>query len=76
VDGLAGDPHKVWNWSLAEGKGSMAWCVKNVLGWEGKKLILGGGNDLSVTSNRLDFFIVISMQVVIIPPMRLERMHI
>ncbi|KAJ7512578.1 histone deacetylase complex protein [Mycena galericulata] len=52
VDGLAGDPCAVFNWSLGpagvqgegEGEGSLSWCVRQVVeGWRGKKLLLGGG---------------------------------
>ncbi|THH13393.1 hypothetical protein EW146_g6818 [Bondarzewia mesenterica] len=43
VDGLAGDPCKVWNWGL-DGKGGMGWCVEKVVrGWGKKVLMLGGG---------------------------------
>ena len=43
VDGLAGDPHAAWNWSLASGEGSLGWCVERVCGWGCKVLLLGGG---------------------------------
>ena len=44
VDGLAGDPHGVWNWSLADGEGSLGWCVERVCAtWGCKVLLLGGG---------------------------------
>ncbi|KAG8815325.1 hypothetical protein FRC17_000743 [Serendipita sp. 399] len=43
VDGLAGDPMAIWNWSLpVEDQGSLGWCVQNVLNWECKTLLLGG----------------------------------
>ena len=44
VDGLAGDPHGVWNWSLADGEGSLGWCVERVCAtWGCTVLLLGGG---------------------------------
>ncbi|EMD31974.1 hypothetical protein CERSUDRAFT_119291 [Gelatoporia subvermispora B] len=44
VDGLAGDPCGVWNWSLAEAEGSFAWCVDRICNkWGYKTLLLGGG---------------------------------
>jgi hypothetical protein len=44
VDGLAGDPCAIWNWSLAAGEGSMGWCITRIVNeWTGKKLFLGGG---------------------------------
>ncbi|KAH9939186.1 histone deacetylase 8 [Amylocystis lapponica] len=44
VDGLAGDPCAVWNWSLGAGAGSLGWCVGRVCrGWACKVLLLGGG---------------------------------
>lgn len=42
VDGLAGDPCGVWNWSLG-GEGGLGWCVNHALQWPGKKVLLGGG---------------------------------
>ncbi|TFL02091.1 hypothetical protein BDV98DRAFT_592583 [Pterulicium gracile] len=42
VDGLAGDPYGVFNWCLG-GEGGLGWCVGRVMGWEGKKLVVGGG---------------------------------
>ncbi|KAF8624997.1 hypothetical protein AX15_005626 [Amanita polypyramis BW_CC] len=43
-DGLAGDPCLKFNWSLADGDGSIGWCVQRIVtGWRGKKLFLGGG---------------------------------
>jgi histone deacetylase 8 len=46
VDGLAGDPCATFNWCLdREIEGSMGWCIERVMKeWEGKKLVLGGGN--------------------------------
>lgn len=40
VDGLAGDPCKVWNWTIdAELPGSLGWCVNRVLHhWQGRKV--------------------------------------
>ncbi|KAJ7723396.1 hypothetical protein B0H16DRAFT_1666152 [Mycena metata] len=44
VDGLAGDPCAVFNWSLGPEEGSLGWCVGRVVNeWRGKKLLLGGG---------------------------------
>ncbi|KAJ7033208.1 hypothetical protein C8F04DRAFT_1105541 [Mycena alexandri] len=44
VDGLAGDPCAVFNWSLGPEEGSLGWCVARVVNeWRGKKLLLGGG---------------------------------
>lgn len=44
VDGLAGDPHAVWNWSLNDGEGSLGWCMDRVCNqWGCKVLMLGGG---------------------------------
>ncbi|KAH9918958.1 histone deacetylase complex protein [Fomitopsis serialis] len=44
VDGLAGDPHGIWNWSLNDGEGSMGWCIDRVCNrWGCKVLMLGGG---------------------------------
>ncbi|KAF8582573.1 histone deacetylase complex protein [Ramaria rubella] len=43
VDGLAGDPCATWNWSLGSSEGSFGWCISQVLQWECKTLLLGGG---------------------------------
>lgn len=44
TDGLAGDPHGIWNWSIGHEKGSMDWCVNEVVSkWQTKVLLLGGG---------------------------------
>jgi histone deacetylase 8 len=43
LDGLAGDPCKVWNWSLDDGEGSLAWCIRRIVDWGIKTLFLGGG---------------------------------
>ncbi|KAF8508253.1 histone deacetylase 8 [Hysterangium stoloniferum] len=43
VDGLAGDPCGTWNWSLGSSDGSFGWCLSQVLGWNCKTLLLGGG---------------------------------
>jgi histone deacetylase 8 len=44
LDGLAGDPCRVWNWSLDDGEGSLAWCIRRVVSeWNVKTLFLGGG---------------------------------
>lgn len=51
VDGLAGDPHAIWNWSLT-GPGSLGWCVNDVVNnWPGRKLLLGGGEPLPAMRN-------------------------
>ena len=43
VDGLAGDPCAVGNWSLG-GDGGLGWCVRKVVEeWGCKVLLLGGG---------------------------------
>ncbi|KII84681.1 hypothetical protein PLICRDRAFT_179484 [Plicaturopsis crispa FD-325 SS-3] len=43
VDGLSGDPHATWNWSLG-GEGSLGWCLSRIVNdWSGRKLLLGGG---------------------------------
>ncbi|THH03103.1 hypothetical protein EW145_g6529 [Phellinidium pouzarii] len=45
TDGLAGDPHGVWNWSIGEAKGDMNWCVGEVINkWDAKVLLLDGGD--------------------------------
>jgi histone deacetylase 8 len=43
VDGLAGDPCGVWNWSTGMEEGEMGWCIRQVLSWGCKVLLLGGG---------------------------------
>ncbi|KAJ7098377.1 histone deacetylase complex protein [Mycena epipterygia] len=44
VDGLAGDPMAIFNWSLGPEEGSLGWCVGRVVNsWRGKKVLLGGG---------------------------------
>ncbi|KAG9088555.1 hypothetical protein FRC06_001976 [Ceratobasidium sp. 370] len=49
VDGLAGDPHAVWNWDVdLEREGSMGWCVQRIMHWVRdrarlKAVFLGGG---------------------------------
>jgi histone deacetylase 8 len=44
VDGLAGDPCSIWNWSLGNGQGSLGWCIARIVNeWQGRKLFLGGG---------------------------------
>ncbi|KAJ7201647.1 hypothetical protein GGX14DRAFT_571296 [Mycena pura] len=44
VDGLAGDPCAIFNWSLGPEPGSLGWCIARVVNdWRGKKLLLGGG---------------------------------
>ncbi|KAG8760139.1 hypothetical protein FRC12_009613 [Ceratobasidium sp. 428] len=49
VDGLAGDPHAVWNWDVdVEREGALGWCVERVMRWvrerDGVKVVfLGGG---------------------------------
>ncbi|KAH7911174.1 hypothetical protein BJ138DRAFT_1126255 [Hygrophoropsis aurantiaca] len=52
VDGLAGDPMMIWNWSLG-GEGSLGWCVDRIVNrWQGQKLFLGGGGYNSVNAAR------------------------
>ena len=47
VDGLAGDPCAMWNWSLGDGEGSLGWCVDRICNsWDSKTLLLGGGRCL------------------------------
>ncbi|KAJ6501259.1 hypothetical protein DFH09DRAFT_1444675 [Mycena vulgaris] len=44
VDGLAGDPCAIFNWSLGPEEGSLGWCVGRIVNdWRGKKVLLGGG---------------------------------
>ncbi len=44
VDGLAGDPYAIWNWSLGTTDGSLGWCTDRVCNsWRRKTLLLGGG---------------------------------
>ncbi|KZT10434.1 histone deacetylase complex protein [Laetiporus sulphureus 93-53] len=44
MDGLAGDPNAVWNWSLGSANGSVGWCLKRICNeWNCKTLLLGGG---------------------------------
>ncbi|TFY54229.1 hypothetical protein EVJ58_g8982 [Rhodofomes roseus] len=44
VDGLAGDSHAIWNWSLNDGEGSLGWCVDRICNqWGCTVLMLGGG---------------------------------
>ncbi|KAJ7484525.1 hypothetical protein FB451DRAFT_1436380 [Mycena latifolia] len=44
VDGLAGDPCAIFNWSLGPAEGSLGWCVGRIVNeWRGKKVLLGGG---------------------------------
>jgi histone deacetylase 8 len=47
ADGLAGDPCKIWNWSIG-GEGGFGWCVEKILAFPCKKLLLGGGMHFSV----------------------------
>lgn len=49
VDGLAGDPCGIWNWSLASSEGSFGWCISRILDWKCKTLLLGGGDERSIT---------------------------
>ncbi|KZT39446.1 histone deacetylase complex protein [Sistotremastrum suecicum HHB10207 ss-3] len=52
ADGLAGDPCKVWNWSLF-GEGSMSWCFDRIVNrWDCKTLLLGGGGYHSANAAR------------------------
>jgi histone deacetylase 8 len=44
LDGLAGDPCKIWNWSLDNDIGSLAWCIRRIVeDWNVKTIFLGGG---------------------------------
>ncbi|GBE87672.1 Histone deacetylase phd1 [Sparassis crispa] len=44
VDGLAGDPCAIWNWSLGGVEGSLGWCIERICHeWNCKTLLLGGG---------------------------------
>ncbi|TCD64178.1 hypothetical protein EIP91_004450 [Steccherinum ochraceum] len=44
VDGLAGDPYATWNLALADGEGSLGWCIERICAqWQAKILLLGGG---------------------------------
>lgn len=68
VDGLAGDPCAVWNWSLDDGKGSLGWCLARIVNeWRGRKLILGGGTSLDLVILTAVFYA--GLQVAIILPM-------
>ncbi|TFY74746.1 hypothetical protein EWM64_g9264 [Hericium alpestre] len=42
VDGLAGDPCKVWNWAIG-GEGGMGWCIKRIVNDRNHKILLLGG---------------------------------
>jgi len=53
VDGLAGDPCGVFNWSIDHEDGDMAWCVSQVVNtWNCKTLLLGGGGYNSPSAAR------------------------
>ena len=73
LDGLAGDPCKVWNWSLDGKAGSLGWCVRRVTeDWNLKTLFLGGGGYNSQNAARAWTYltaIIVSGQVV-------QRIHI
>ncbi|KIJ27717.1 hypothetical protein M422DRAFT_784786 [Sphaerobolus stellatus SS14] len=43
ADGLAGDPCAIWNWSLGSSEGSFGWYITQILQWNIKTLLLGGG---------------------------------
>ena len=53
-DGLAGDPHGIWNWSVGEGcEGDMDWCIGQVIHhWSAKVMLIGGGNTIFTKSRR------------------------
>lgn len=54
VDGLAGDPCGIWNWSLGSTEGSLGWCINRVCHqWNCKTLLLGGG--MSIVSLHASF---------------------
>lgn len=54
VDGLAGDPHAVWNWDIdVDREGSMGWCIQRIVGWIReraglKAVFLGGGESILI----------------------------
>jgi len=53
VDGLAGDPCSTWNWELGSTRGSLGWCIGQVVNnWDGQKLLLGGGGYNSANAAR------------------------
>ncbi|KAL5531903.1 hypothetical protein ACEPAF_5466 [Sanghuangporus sanghuang] len=44
TDGLAGDPHGIWNWNTGSEKGTLDWCISEIVNkWNAKILLLGGG---------------------------------
>lgn len=44
ADALSGDPYATFNWGISvDIEGSMGWCVQQVLNWNRKTLLLGGG---------------------------------
>jgi len=44
VDGLAGDPCGVFNWSIDNDDGDLAWCISQIANtWNCRTLLLGGG---------------------------------
>ncbi|KAL5483285.1 hypothetical protein ACEPAI_8515 [Sanghuangporus weigelae] len=44
TDGLAGDPHGIWNWNTGSEKGTLDWCISEIVNkWNAKVLLLGGG---------------------------------
>lgn len=48
VDGLAGDPYAIWNWSLGGAEGSLGWCIERICNtWSCQTLLLGGGKSTS-----------------------------
>ena len=48
VDGLAGAPYAIWNWSLGGEDGSLGWCIERILSWDCKTVLLGGGLSLDL----------------------------
>ncbi|CCL99398.1 uncharacterized protein FIBRA_01416 [Fibroporia radiculosa] len=53
VDGLAGDPNMIFNWSLNNSDGSLGWCIKRVCEeWRCPTLFLGGGGYNSANTSR------------------------
>lgn len=49
VDGLAGDPCGVFNWSIDNKDGDMAWCIGRIVNnWNRRTLLLGGGLYLGI----------------------------
>lgn len=53
ADGLAGDPHGIWNWGIGGGEGDMDWCIgQAVRNWSSKLLLFGGGKLRSLPADQ------------------------